>query len=73
MVSVNWNEIFSKNHNDVVRFANGTLSFRNFKKTIKDKTARTEINKLENFRSGDERRNLARRACRRRKVNLITL
>lgn len=70
MSSVNWKEIFNANAIAVTDFASGNLSFKNFKRAIRDKTARQELNKLESGYTADERRRLARRACSRRSLVL---
>lgn len=67
---VNWNEIFTSNASEVADFASGTISFKNFKRAVKNQTARQEILKLEKQHSADNRRKLARRACHRRSLIL---
>lgn len=65
--TVNWNEIFTSNKNDVVEFASGTLSLRNFKKRCSG-VARREVLSLEKTRGTLDGRRLARRACKYRSI-----
>jgi hypothetical protein len=66
---VNWSEVFASNKNDVLDFANGNLSFRNFKKRLSG-DARKQVLTLEKTRDAATSRRLARRACRYRNLSV---
>lgn len=66
--TIDWDVLFSTNKGDVTNFANGILSFKKFKQRVAIPDARREVNKLEKLHTADNRRILARKACRRRSV-----
>lgn len=66
---VNWTEIFNSHQNAVVNFAENNLSFRKFQRSLKG-DAKKESRKLE-LHSPNNRRILARRACRRRLLAIL--
>ena len=72
MSSVNWPEILASNKSEVVSFAEGSLSFKKFKRVVRG-DARRELNKLERLHQANNRRVLARRACNRRSIPLAVV
>lgn len=67
---VNWSEVFNVDSAAIVDFAEGNLTFRNFQRNFNG-AARQEVNKLKDH-DADYRRVLARRACRRRRIPVVT-